>query len=919
MAFLRESLNNIWFFVRFSSIEGPNTIRDRLLTALIATGTIFSALAFIPGVFLAFQKERWLLLFLNSVVLSSGLCLLLLRKLTYVIRATVALGLIYMVGVYVILYFGFLSGGPVWLFTFGVMSGLLFGLKGAVVGVSVNCLTLTVLGVMSFYGYGREGLPFFSNPLLMLAALGNFILTNAAAAVSCAMLIRGEQAVSRSLSKEKTEIMEAKQKLEAEVHYRKEAEGKQKAYATELEFLYETAMDLVGSSDEDALYKMICRRIKEITGDAVVLVNAFESGSRQFQTVALEGLGKGAERVLSLLGRHPVGMITTLNDEAAEQILKTGRLEKGPRDLHELSFGAVPKPVASAIERILGTREIYVIGFSREESLLGSAIIVGREGERPGSPPGDPKLIEAFVNQASVALQRNRFERELKASEERYRHLINHAPAGIYEIDFKNYGIASVNEVMCDYTGYTRDEFLALDPAEILAEESRQGFFERGRKIFLGKNIPKTTEYRIRCKDGHEFWARWHSRVTYEDGQPARTTVIVHDLSEIKESEEERKKLEQRLQVARQMEAIATLAGGVAHQFNNALGVITMGLDVIEMGLSADEVPEYLARIRASAEKMSGLTAQLLAYARGGKYQPKAIPMAEFLKTSLPLMEHTVRSSIRLVQDIPEHLPSVRVDVVQIQMVISAVLSNASEAIEGAGVIQVACTHEDVSGEQWHEATDVMPGPYVCLSISDNGKGMSEETRARIFDPFFTTKFQGRGLGMAAAYGIVRNHGGFISIDSTLDKGSTVRIWLPSIQEPPIQKTDRAAATDLAKKTILVVEDERMISEMIGVFLERLGHTVLTAETGKEAVNSSQSFGGPIDLVLLDILLPDMNGQAVYSVIKEFRPDTKVIVMSGYSQDGPAQEILDQGAQDFLQKPFTMKELSEKLRSVLGF
>lgn len=209
------------------------------------------------------------------------------------------------------------------------------------------------------------------------------------------------------------------------------------------------------------------------------------------------------------------------------------------------------------------------------------------------------------------------------------------------------------------------------------------------------------------------------------------------------------------------------------------------------------------------------------------------------------------------------------------------------------------------------------PGPYVCLTIEDDGKGMDEETRSGIFEPFFTTKFQGRGMGMAAVHGIVKNHDGWISVDSELGKGTVVRIYLPAV-EVVVRKEEMAKIEPVkGTGTILVIEDEDVVSKVTQAMLERLGYRVMVAKTGKDAIHITETFNGDIDLALLDIKLPDMEGGKVYPLIMEARPNLKVIVFSGYAIDGPARKILDAGAQDFIQKPFSLATLSEKVKEAL--
>jgi two-component system cell cycle sensor histidine kinase/response regulator CckA len=329
-------------------------------------------------------------------------------------------------------------------------------------------------------------------------------------------------------------------------------------------------------------------------------------------------------------------------------------------------------------------------------------------------------------------------------------------------------------------------------------------------------------------------------------------------------------------------------------------------------------IDRYIEGLKNSTHRMADLTHRLLAYARGGKYQPKTISMNDFVQDTVPLIQHSIDPAIRVEMYLPDDISNVEVDLTQMQMVLSAVLSNASEAAEGEGRIRISTRDEKIDEEFAITIPDLKPGLYVCLTIEDEGKGMDEETRSRVFDPFFTTKFQGRGLGMAAAYGIIKNHGGWISLDSELGKGTVVRICLPAVEVHVERAKETKAEATSGTGTILVIEDEDVVIDVIRTMLERLGYRILLARTGTHAVDIARTFDGNIDLAILDIVLPDIRGEQVYPLIMEARPNLKVIVCSGYTIDGPGQEILDAGAQDFIQKPFSFETLSKKLKEVLG-
>ena len=360
------------------------------------------------------------------------------------------------------------------------------------------------------------------------------------------------------------------------------------------------------------------------------------------------------------------------------------------------------------------------------------------------------------------------------------------------------------------------------------------------------------------------------------------------------------------------------MAGGVAHEFNNALMAIMGNIELLKMDLSENQRRHRSFEIMEdSGDRMSRLTGQLLAYARGGKYQAENLKLDTFVTQTLQILQHDLKPEIRIETAFPEGASYIKADHTQMQMVLSAIMANANEAIEDEGVIRITAEVKDIAGDFIKQDAYFQPGTYACITIADDGKGMDKETNDRIFEPFFTTNFQGRGMGMAAAYGIVKNHDGWISVESELGKGTVVQIFLPAV-EVQIEKDKRPKA-ELVKGngTILLIEDEDVVVEVVQVMLKRLSYQVVVAKTGKEALHITETFNGQIDLALLDIKLPDIEGEKLYPLIMEARPNLKVIVSSGFAIEGPAQAILDAGARGFIQKPFSLATLAEKLEAVL--
>jgi len=362
-------------------------------------------------------------------------------------------------------------------------------------------------------------------------------------------------------------------------------------------------------------------------------------------------------------------------------------------------------------------------------------------------------------------------------------------------------------------------------------------------------------------------------------------------------------------------EMIANLAGGIAHQFNNALVGITGSIELLKMDMSdGEKIDCHFDRIEASVERMTSLTNQLLAYAQGGKYHPRKISLNHLIDETLFQIRRNFHHHIMIETDLQKSIERVVVDENQLKMVISALVINAAEAISENGRIKIkteselVCLHDNGAEKQ----------SLVHLFVEDNGQGMNESVRQRVFEPFFSTKMKGRGLGMAAVHGIVLNHGGRIRVDSEVDAGTKIQVTLPGIIEDHIEEIQKDGSKPSGiSQTVLIIEDEEMVMDVLLAFLKKYGYRVLIAKTGQEAINIAEMHRNQIDLALLDIELPDMGGNIVYQYLLKACPDIKVVVCSGYSVGGPVQEVLESGAQGFIQKPFSHSSLSQTLKEII--
>jgi len=380
----------------------------------------------------------------------------------------------------------------------------------------------------------------------------------------------------------------------------------------------------------------------------------------------------------------------------------------------------------------------------------------------------------------------------------------------------------------------------------------------------------------------------------------------------------DKKELEANLQQAQKMEAIGTLAGGIAHDFNNLLMGIQGRISLITSELETSPMlMDHLEGIEEYVKSATALTRQLLGLAQEGKYQVKPADINHIVHRSARMFSRT-KKEIRIVEDLhPEQLPA-EVDSQQIEQVLLNLYLNAWQAMPSGGDL-VLKTRNIVLEPGDAQLHGVGPGPYVKVSVIDAGTGMEEEILPRIFDPFFTTKERGRGtgLGLASAYGIIKNHGGFMDVASEPGSGSTFDFFLPASNRAIVPEPSRIQPYAGGSETILLVDDEEMILEVAQPMLEKLGYTVRVASSGSEALAIFSRDGEEIDLVILDLVMPGMAGGEAFDRIRELDSVVPVLLSSGYSIDGQAAAILERGCNGFIQKPFTMERLSRKVRSVL--
>jgi len=366
------------------------------------------------------------------------------------------------------------------------------------------------------------------------------------------------------------------------------------------------------------------------------------------------------------------------------------------------------------------------------------------------------------------------------------------------------------------------------------------------------------------------------------------------------------------------MEAIGTMAGGIAHNFNNLLMGVLGNVSLI-LSDTAPSHPYYaeLKSIEQCVQRGTELTKQLLGFALGGKYEVKPTDLNEIVNNSSDMFSRT-KKEITIHGKYETQLWAVEVDRGQIELVLVNLYVNAWQAMPGGGDIYLQ-TENVILGENDMKTYNVEPGNYVKVSITDTGVGMDEATRQRIFEPFFTTKEMGSGtgLGLASVYGIIKNHGGVIHVYSEKGEGTTFNIYLSASEKKIVKEKKLPEKLLEGTETILLVDDEMFLLDVGQQMLKKMGHTVLKAESGEKAIETYRENKHEIDLVILDMIMPGMGGAETYERLKKINSNVKVLLSSGYSLSGKAAEILERGCNGFIQKPFRLKKLSQKIRSIL--
>jgi two-component system cell cycle sensor histidine kinase/response regulator CckA len=527
------------------------------------------------------------------------------------------------------------------------------------------------------------------------------------------------------------------------------------------------------------------------------------------------------------------------------------------------------------------------------------------------------KNILNFVSQQlASAVEHKRNEEALRRSEARYRSLIQSAVYGIYRCSLDG-KFLDVNPALVTLLGYeSAEEVMALDPqTEVFVDPGELG---RLMRDFHAGTKVSNLEMRWKRKEGKAITVRLSGRAVQTQDETAQALeIIAEDVSE-------QRVLENQFRQAQKMEAVGRLAGGVAHDFNNLLMVISGYAEVLleRTGAKHPLYPKIQA-IHQATERATGVTRQLLAFSRKQMLELKVVDINTIVADMERLLRPLIGEDVQLQTQLASDLSRTRADAGQIEQVIMNLVVNSKDAMPTGGRITIQTANVVLGGDELRrEYSYIQPGAYVMLSVSDSGHGMDKETQSRIFEPFFTTKEKGKGtgLGLSTVYGIIKQSGGYILVHSELGQGTTSRIYLPKVEEAaePARQIPLSEPQNGGSETVLLVEDEESVRQLVRETLEAKGYKVLEAENGEVALRLAEKLPEPVDALITDVVMPGMSGRELSARLSKSCPTTKVLYLSGYTEDAIVHEgVLDAGTA-FLQKPFTLQALARKLREVLA-
>jgi two-component system, cell cycle sensor histidine kinase and response regulator CckA len=866
---------------RGAANQGLAFWRERILKSLLIAGLGLSIFAYVPAMRLAVTEGLWDLALVDSCAYLVLLLCLWFTNVKYAYRALALLVLVYLVGLFIILKVGILSGGPAWLFAAAVLSGVLLGLRGALAAIALNAVLLGAIGWLLSTGRLEPVGPFFQTLERATAAGAGFLFLNAGTAISVAVLVAGLENTSRQneraarrLNRERAELISAKASLRAEVEERRVSEAALRESERRYKLLAENVSDVIWTVDLELRFTYLSPSVERL-------------------------LGFAAEKLL----RHSVNELLAPDSKAllARKIARVAeRLEQSaglPFELRNLEI---------KMARRDGT-EIW--------AEIQNSFLLDDRGR-----------VAGIIGVARDITQRRAYEQALLESEAKYRSILESIDEGYYEVDLAG-NFTFVNRAVCEILGYTHKELIGLNNRDYTTEETSRKLFKTFNAVFHSGKPKRIMDYEIIKKDGDLRALELSTALMRnEAGEPVGFRGVARDITKRKQAEREKARLEAQLLQAEKMKAVGTLAGGVAHDLNNILSGVVSYPELLLLDLpSGHPMAAPLRTIQESGKKAAAIVQDLLTLARRGVSVSEIVCLNDIVTEYLESPEHLkllqfhpgVAVDIRL----EAGLPNISGSPHHLSKTLMNLVSNAAEAMPEGGTITISTEHRYIDRPiNGYDRVDA--GDYCVLAVADPGTGIAPEEVPRIFEPFYTKKVMGRsgtGLGMAVVWGTVKDHNGYIEVDSAPARGSVFTLYLPvTLKIKPCRDIPVAVADYRGRgERILVVDDVGDQREIATRMLSKLGYRVEAVGSGEEAIRRIAS--SPADLVILDMLMPPgIDGLDTFREIHRLNPGQKAIITSGFSETDRVKEAQRLGAGPLVKKPYSIEKLGLAVRSELA-
>ncbi len=697
---------------------------------------------------------------------------------------------------------------------------------------------------------------------------------------------------------------------------RKNTEKELERMQNQIEQFSKTTVSLIEETDEIEFFNAISRSISKYSDYKRVTISLFKEEAPFRDIVAYSGIDKETIKRL-----RKVDMQRHWFEEIFEKGIRIGKFTSYiPHTMKDILnpegtiFGTGKKKASD--DAWHPEDNLFVKMLDRQGNLIG---LISIDDSKSGKKPTDETVrpLEIFSSLISSTIINKKAEEELKKSEEKYREVVDHIDVIIFQLNMEG-KLIYVSPASERILGFKHEEIIGSSYLNFIHPDD-VNMIKNAFRRSLTESID-SIEYRIKHISGEFKWVHTSTRQLIVDNEIVGIQGLIVDFTDRKIAEEEKQKLEEHLIQVQKMESIGRLAGGIAHDFNNMLTSIMGYAELLSLQFPDKDssTGEAVSVILDRSEKAAEMTQQLLGFARKGKFDPEPVNLNMIIRESVNVSEKIFDKNIEVKYEFEDELRNIEADRTQIDQVLTNLIINARDAMPEGGKLEFV-TESITIDEKKYKKVPGISGEYIKLEVKDNGCGMPKKIREKIFEPFFTTKGKdkGTGLGLATVYSIVNNHSGHIFVESEPDVGTTFTILLPATDKK-ISNLSKPDKLIKGNAKILIVDDEKQVRTLLRSMLKELGYISIEAGDGLEAIDIYKEKKGSIDIVLLDMIMPNLPGKETFYMLKQIDPDVKVMLVSGYSQDSKASDLIKDGVKGFIQKPVRLGQLSECINKILN-